>query len=83
MYRHSQLGLGLGLSGSVALHLGGAGTAWAALLGATVLGMLLSASNVAVELGVPHVTQLFDLLRGRGAVAPKILPCPHCGKAHT
>jgi hypothetical protein len=82
MYRHSQLALGFGVPGAIALHLGGTGVVWAGLLGATVLGMLLSVSHIAGELGLPHAAKLLDLVRGRPGVVARITPCLHCGKAH-
>lgn len=82
MYRHTQLALGLSAFGGLGFHLSGTGIVWSAVFSATAIGMVLSASHIAVELGVPHVGRFFSLVRARPAALAKIAPCPHCGAMH-
>ncbi len=82
MYRHSQLTLSLGAFGGLGFHLAGTGIVWSAVFAATAVGMLISASHIAVELGVPHVGRLLTLFHGRPVGLAKITPCPHCGAVH-
>lgn len=81
MYRQSHWTIGLGALGALGLHLGGAQIVWSVILAATAVGVGLSLTRIAFELGLPHPAGLLRALRGTSGRPPAAI-CPHCGTAH-
>ena len=65
MYRHSHTALGLAAITAGTVHSGGVHLIWATVVAATAAGAVITATHIAVGLGIPHPQQLLGGLRRR------------------